>query len=338
MKLWDLESGALLRTLHGHENIVTAADVTPDGRYVVSCSLDRTIRVWELVDGKSRHILKNYDQVTAKVAIESNGQYKWIWSDASAPGSKVRSVKLCPDGRKVISWSEDKIFMEWDCETGLCLRKLEGNREKANSVSVSPEGWWIISIIEDSTIRILDIGSGNTIAILPTGQSEVASYAVSAQRIVIGLSSGVVMFADMKGFPVRASVITAANSQRACCSTCGKDFELTPAVVSAIRVADEDGLSSQCPYCHHPLLFNPFFSAEDDYIAVLRRGLEFSRRERGPEHDETLAHLAALAVHLGGMGKHDEANVYARERDEIAARIASRKPMSDRQRPSVHEG
>ena len=84
----------------------------------------------------------------------------------------------------------------------------------------------------------------------------------------------------------------------------------------------------------HPLQFNPFFSAAEDYAEVLRRGLEFSRREKGADHAETLAHLLALAVHLENAGKpadpsaqalaKAEAAAFRREHDEIAARVAAR--------------
>jgi WD40 repeat protein len=39
-------------TIHGHTGPVDAVAVTPDGRHVVSGSFDRTLRVWDLEDGK----------------------------------------------------------------------------------------------------------------------------------------------------------------------------------------------------------------------------------------------------------------------------------------------
>jgi len=38
--------------------------------------------------------------------------------------------------------------------------------------------------------------------------------------------------------------------------------------------------------------------SDEGYEQLLCRGLDFSRREKGPDHAETLAHLTALAVHL----------------------------------------
>ena len=52
LKVWDLASGAALRTLQGHANWVTSVAVTPDGRQAVSASKDRTLKVWDLASGE----------------------------------------------------------------------------------------------------------------------------------------------------------------------------------------------------------------------------------------------------------------------------------------------
>ena len=45
LRLWDLASGALLRTLEGHTDVVEAVAVTADGSSVVSGSWDKTLTV-----------------------------------------------------------------------------------------------------------------------------------------------------------------------------------------------------------------------------------------------------------------------------------------------------
>ncbi len=52
MKVWELASGELLQTLSGHEDGVGAVTVSRDGKWVVSGSNDRTVKVWELITGR----------------------------------------------------------------------------------------------------------------------------------------------------------------------------------------------------------------------------------------------------------------------------------------------
>jgi serine/threonine protein kinase len=51
VRVWDTESGKELMCLLGHVASVTCIAATPDGRYAVSGSLDRTVRLWDLAAG-----------------------------------------------------------------------------------------------------------------------------------------------------------------------------------------------------------------------------------------------------------------------------------------------
>jgi hypothetical protein len=59
------------------------------------------------------------------------------------------------------------------------------------------------------------------------------------------------------------------------------------------------------------------------YEASLRRGLDHSLRDKGPHPEETLAHLAALAVHLERVGRRDEARSLREEHKRVVPVVAS---------------
>src|SRR4051794_17938340 len=47
LKVWDLESGRLHRTLDGHSSAVYGVAVTRDGKRALSASQDHTLKVWD---------------------------------------------------------------------------------------------------------------------------------------------------------------------------------------------------------------------------------------------------------------------------------------------------
>ena len=46
-RIWDAETGAVLRTLEGHDRLVRWCAFSPDGSRVVTASLDKTARIWD---------------------------------------------------------------------------------------------------------------------------------------------------------------------------------------------------------------------------------------------------------------------------------------------------
>src|SRR2546430_7755454 len=60
--LWDADTGALLRCLHGHEKEVTCVTFTPDGKLVLSGSRDDTAR-----DRKSTRLNSSHSQISYAV-------------------------------------------------------------------------------------------------------------------------------------------------------------------------------------------------------------------------------------------------------------------------------
>ncbi|EIN07139.1 dynein regulator [Punctularia strigosozonata HHB-11173 SS5] len=52
IRLWDAQTGQLLRTLHGHDNWIRGLVFHPSGKFLLSASDDKTIRIWELNTGR----------------------------------------------------------------------------------------------------------------------------------------------------------------------------------------------------------------------------------------------------------------------------------------------
>ena len=82
-----------IRTLTGHSNSVKAVAVTGDGKYAVSGSGDKTLKVWDLATGQEISTL--------------TGHSDW-----------VNAVAVTEDGKYAVSGSGDKTLKVWDLATG----------------------------------------------------------------------------------------------------------------------------------------------------------------------------------------------------------------------------
>jgi WD40 repeat protein len=128
VRLWDLESGAALKTLEGHTGAVTGVAFLPDGRRAVSCACDKTVRLWDLESGK---------QIM----------------EMQAP-KEVHDLAVSADGRRLLTAVYDGAVRLWDMESGKELRRFCGHKGNVFAVSFSPDARYALSGGEDRTMRL----------------------------------------------------------------------------------------------------------------------------------------------------------------------------------------
>ena len=75
----------------------------------------------------------------------------------------VNSVAFSPDGRQVLSGSDDQTVKLWDAQTGLELLSLLGHGQRVLCVAFSSDGRRLASGGEDRTVRLWDAASGRPV-------------------------------------------------------------------------------------------------------------------------------------------------------------------------------
>ncbi len=66
----------------------------------------------------------------------------------------VNSVAFSPDGKTVVSGSDDKKIKMWSVETGQEIKTLVGHSSTVTSVAFSPDGKTVVSGSEDGDIKL----------------------------------------------------------------------------------------------------------------------------------------------------------------------------------------
>lgn len=177
IKLWDIASGRLLRTLVGHSDAVKSIAFSPDGITLVSGSYDKTVRLWDSITGKAVQTLSGHNTSVKAVAFSYDGKIIATGSDDAkvklwdvATGKELKtlsghrdvitSVTFSSDNRLIASASKDGRIILWEINTGKPLRLFSGHTRDVNSIAFSPDGKVLISGSSDTTVKVWNVISG----------------------------------------------------------------------------------------------------------------------------------------------------------------------------------
>ena len=140
IRMWDVDTGALLKTLTGHEEGVPSLAYSPDGATLISGSWDNTIRIWDVDTAQPlQTIIGNVTQLE--------------------PRQGVRAISLSPDGQTIAS-TDEKVIRLWDVHTGKLKDSLVGHTNEVAAVAFSPRGTLLASGGDDATLCLWDMEAG----------------------------------------------------------------------------------------------------------------------------------------------------------------------------------
>jgi WD40 repeat protein len=203
LKLWEAQSGRLIRTLEVHAAVAAVA-FSLDGVRVLSGNWDNTVKLWDAATGElvrsfvghsayvhsvafspdGRHVVSGSSDKTLKLWEVASGQLVHTFEGHS---DLVFSVAFAPDSARVVSGSRDKTVKLWDVATGQLLRTLNGSGE-VQSVAFSPDGARVLSGSSDETIKLWDAGTGQLVRTFAGHSKQVNSvgFAPDGARVVSG--------------------------------------------------------------------------------------------------------------------------------------------------------
>ncbi|CAN6609157.1 F-box protein Met30p [Trichomonascus vanleenenianus] len=141
VKVWDVETGELLRVLEGHVRAVNALKF--DSTKLVTASSDHTVRIWNYRTGECISTFQSHEDQVLSIDFDGtliasggadNNIKVWNFEDKSyftlrGHHDFVQDVKIHAASRTLYSASEDMTVRMWSLVTKKCLAVFGGGQD-----------------------------------------------------------------------------------------------------------------------------------------------------------------------------------------------------------------
>lgn len=218
-----------LLVLNGHRDQVSSVRFSPDGKWLVTASLDGSAIVWEAETGKQiTPLIAAADNVpqrpatsiaqqtlplprqlndaifSANGALVVTGGDDGLWRTwdsrtgrllAGVPDGRdrgpIRTLAFSPDGTLLATGGADKNLLLWLLEGERPRLKTsgQGHQSVINALTFSPDGNFVLTGSEDQTAMLWDAGSGRRQAVFRGHTAAVTSVAFSPDGKTIATGS-----------------------------------------------------------------------------------------------------------------------------------------------------
>jgi WD40 repeat protein len=161
------------KILRGHEAVIKSAAFSPDGRTLVTASMDGTARLWDTATGKETLVLRGHEGI-------------------------VTSAVYSSDGRIVVTASDDKTARIWDVATGREIAVLRGHKDAVQLAVFSPDGGSVVTTsyndadtlgTVENAARVWDAATGKEVAIMRGHDTVISSAAFSPDGKIVVTAS-----------------------------------------------------------------------------------------------------------------------------------------------------
>ena len=212
-RIWDAETGKRLAVLLGpHQCGDEAAAFSPDDTRIVTAFRKTTLPAlgrgdwvktscrpgWATPKQWTGRLPPSARTASAsspppKTALPASGTQR---AGSNSPSARRPlqesglSAAFSPDGKRIVTASEDSTARVWDAATGQELPYLSGHTSWSTSATYSPDGKFIVTAGGDHTARIWDAATGQELRTLSGHSDWVNSAAFSPDGKFIVTASG----------------------------------------------------------------------------------------------------------------------------------------------------
>ncbi|XP_029970143.1 telomerase protein component 1-like isoform X2 [Salarias fasciatus] len=182
IELWDVENGCRTALIEGHNNAITASNISADKKHLVTVSLDFKLKVWSSTKGHEVASLSSisplncvtFDPEAHLLAAGCwNGDVMvWNWlQNQQLPllrghQRSVRSLAFSSTSSMLCSGSISGEVRVWSVPTSTCVGCFQAHDGATEALSFLEEELLLLTAGSDHTIRLWSGGLGRSVATL----------------------------------------------------------------------------------------------------------------------------------------------------------------------------
>lgn len=210
--LWDGSTGTQVAVLKGDDSRIVSAAFSPDSKLVATGSYEHTTRVWNAQTGAAGPVLGGHVGAVSNLYFSPDSARVLGISDWNDPTAQlwdarsgqtiavlqhdgvIKSIAFSPDGSRILTASDDDHSARvWDAKTGIPI-SLMGGLTTVNSAAFSPDGASVVTASDDHAVRLWDVNTGASLAVMKDGDKPVntAAFSPDGARIVSGSADATV--------------------------------------------------------------------------------------------------------------------------------------------------
>ena len=152
IRIYELESGQLIKTLEGHSMVVLSLAFSPNGKLLASGSDDKTVKIWDTSNWHLLHTLKGENEAIHSAVFIDNNKVFAGGTDKKLLGEFLEyHFDYQGSAKRVVATL-------WDIQNEEVLQTItQHENDLGIRCDVSSNGKWLVTPSSDRTVKIWGI-------------------------------------------------------------------------------------------------------------------------------------------------------------------------------------
>ncbi|KAG1747239.1 ribosome biogenesis protein Sqt1 [Suillus paluster] len=228
--IWDITDGEVIVKLTGHTDSVSSASFSSDGQMIATGGMDGKVRIWRRVgtvnfrnwefltelQGPDEVIWLRWHPRGTILLAGSNDSTVWLWQLPSGNtmqvfaghSGPVQCGEFTPDGKRVVTASEDGTLIYWDPRSPTPIFKLSPQDARFDLENITS-----LAINASSTLAVVG-GTSGSVRIVSLSKGEVVGALGGHAE---GESVEAVQFVDLTGTGNSPGVVVTGGTDGKAC-------------------------------------------------------------------------------------------------------------------------